>query len=210
MATGQDTEQIILDAARKVFVELGPAKARMQDVAEEADITQSLLHYYFRRRDDLYQKVFEEELQRIMPKETEMLNSDRPLVDKLAYFAENAIELHAENPHLAAFIIFEAHYDDEHFEEIEKALSSIDLERMQEQINARAEAGEMDPMDARQLLAHVFSLCLFPFIAKPIFQSIYGMDEAGYEDFIEERKAEVPKLLRRVLSRTEPEGTGAE
>jgi len=200
MATGQDTEQVILDAARKVFVELGPAKARMQDVAEEAGITQSLLHYYFRRRDDLYQMVFEEELRRVMPKETDVLNSDRPLPEKLEIFAERSIALHAENPHLAAFIIFETHYNDEHFKQIEQAMSGIDLERMQEQIDARAEAGEMAPTDAHHLLAHLFSLCIFPFVAKPIFQSIYDMDDEAYRAFIEERKTEVPRFLRQALT----------
>jgi hypothetical protein len=41
---------------------------------------------------------------------------------------------------------------------------------------------------------------LFPFVAKPIFQSIYGMDESEYNDFIEERKETVPQLIRQTLS----------
>ncbi|MFB6273851.1 MAG: TetR/AcrR family transcriptional regulator [Salinibacter sp.] len=68
----QDTEHLILDAARTVFVEKGP-NARMQDVADEADINQSLLHYYFRDRETLYRTVFGEELQRIMPAQTEVM-----------------------------------------------------------------------------------------------------------------------------------------
>jgi AcrR family transcriptional regulator len=199
MASGQDTEEQILEAARKVFVEMGPVQARMQDIAEEADITQSLLHYYFRRRDALYEAVFEKELSRIMPKKTEVLKSDRPLDEKLTLFAQRSIEFHAENPHLAAFVIFEAHYNDEHFERIEEAMASIDLSVMQDQIDERVAAGKMEPMDARQLLAHVFSLCLFPFIAKPILQSIYDMDDAAYQAFIEERKRTVPELLTQAL-----------
>jgi AcrR family transcriptional regulator len=199
MAAKQDTEQVILDAAREVFVRLGP-QARMQDVAEEADITQSLLHYYFRRRDDLYRAVFEAELKRVMPEKAEVLRSDRPLEEKLALFAEKAIAFHAENPHLAAFIVFETHYNDEHFEKIEAALSDLDLEGLQRQIDERVEAGTLEPMDARHLLAHTFSLSLFPFIAKPIFQSIFDLDEEGFEGFIEERKEAVPQFIRRALS----------
>jgi AcrR family transcriptional regulator len=199
MVPKRDTEQVILDAARKVFVELGP-QARMQDVAEEADITQSLLHYYFRRRDDLYQAVFEKELQRVMPEQAEVLRSDRPLEEKLSIFAEGAIDFHADNPHLAAFIIFETHYNDEHFESIEAALSGIDLDGLQRQIDERVEAGTMEPMDARHLLAHTFALCLFPFIARPMLQSVFGMDEDECGAFLEERKDTVPQFLRRALS----------
>jgi AcrR family transcriptional regulator len=199
MAETRDTEQVILEAARKVFVKMGP-QARMQDVAEEADITQSLLHYYFRRRDDLYRAVFEAELKRIMPEKAEVLASDRPLEEKLTRFAEIAISFHAENPHLAAFVVFETHYNDQHFEQIEAVMSGIDLDAMQAQIDERVAAGEMEPTDARHLLAHIFSLVLFPFVAKPIFQSIYGMDESEYNDFIEERKETVPQLIRQTLS----------
>jgi AcrR family transcriptional regulator len=209
MAAKKDTEQAILDAARKVFVELGPVKARMQDIAEEADITQSLLHYYFRRRDDLYRKVFEEELQRVMPEQMEVLASDRPLREKLEVLARGMIDFHADNPHLAAFIVFETHYNDDRFEEIEAALSDIHMDALQEQIDERVEAGEMAPIEATHLLAHVFSLCLFPFIAKPVFRSMYDMEEDEYRRFIEERKQAVPDFIDRALA-TAPQAAPTE
>lgn len=194
----QDTEQEILDAARTVFVEKGP-NARMQDVAEEAGINQSMLHYYFRHRENLYRTVFKEELQRVMPAQTEVLQSDRPLPEKLCCFARNVIDFHGDNPHLAAFVLFETHYNDEHFEEIEEALSGLDLDVLQRQIDEHAQQSGMAAIDARHLLAHTFSLCLFPFVAKPIFQSIYDLDDAAFEAFIEERKAAVPMFIERAL-----------
>jgi AcrR family transcriptional regulator len=194
----QNTEQDILDAARTVFVEQGPT-ARMTDVAEAADIHQSLLHYYFRRRENLYRKVFEEELKRTMPAQADVLRSDRPLSEKLRRFAQNMIDFHAKNPHLAAFILFEIHYNDEHFDTIEATLVGIDLADLQQQIDERVEQGEMEPVDVRHLLTHLFSLCLFPFLAKPIFQLIYDLDEAAFDAFIEERKEAVPAFIDRAL-----------
>ena len=44
----QSSEQVILEAAKKVFVRKGMAGARMQDIADEAGINKALLHYYFR------------------------------------------------------------------------------------------------------------------------------------------------------------------
>ena len=46
----QTTEQVILAAAKKVFVQKGMAGARMQDIADEAGINKALLHYYFRNK----------------------------------------------------------------------------------------------------------------------------------------------------------------
>ena len=203
MAETRDTEDIILDAARKVFVELGPVNARMKDIADEAGITQSLLHYYFRKRDELYRAVFQAELQRIMPEQVYELTSDAPLPDKLEAFARGIIDVHAANPHLAAFVVFETHYNDEHFDEINEALAGLDLDVLQQQIDERVAAGTMAPTSAEQLLTNVLALCLFPFLARPILQSAYDMDDAAYRAFIEERKDAVPQFVRRALNGSE-------
>src|SRR5437773_12289524 len=53
-----DTEQRILDAAHAVFVRLGTAGARTQEIAKEAGVNSALLHYYFRTKERLAQAVF--------------------------------------------------------------------------------------------------------------------------------------------------------
>jgi AcrR family transcriptional regulator len=172
----------------------------MQDIAEEADITQSLLHYYFRKRDDLYRAVFEEELKRFVPEQVDVLMSDRPLLEKLETFARGVIDFHAENLHLAAFVAFETHYNEEHRERLEDTFADLDLSVMQQQIDARVEAGEMAPIDARHLLTNLLSMCLLPFVTAPIFRTMYGMDEDAYHDFLDERKDEVPAFVERALT----------
>lgn len=197
----QDKETLILDAARKVFVEKGPVNARMQDIADEADITPSLLHYYFRKRDDLYEAVVEQEIRRLIPAQLELLTSDRPVADKLADFACGVIDFHASNPHHAAFVAFEAHYNDKHLQKMGEAFKHLDLSVMQRQLDERASDGEDIPTDARQLLMHVLSLCIFPFIAQPILQSIYDLDDEAYRSMMEKRKEEVPLLIELALRR---------
>ena len=54
-----DAEKRILDAARKEFIANGLGGARMQAVADEAGVNKALLHYYFRSKEKLYQKVLE-------------------------------------------------------------------------------------------------------------------------------------------------------
>ena len=54
------TEKIILDAAKKVFLDKGFDGARMQQIADEARINKALLHYYFRSKDKLFDAIFED------------------------------------------------------------------------------------------------------------------------------------------------------
>jgi TetR/AcrR family transcriptional regulator len=56
----KDAEKRILDAARKEFIANGFGSARMQAVATEAGVNKALLHYYYRSKEKLYQKVLAE------------------------------------------------------------------------------------------------------------------------------------------------------
>ncbi|MFM7152715.1 MAG: TetR/AcrR family transcriptional regulator, partial [Bacteroidota bacterium] len=55
-----DVEQRILEAARKEFEAKGYAGARMQAIADEAEISKASLHYYFRSKDGIFQRIFDE------------------------------------------------------------------------------------------------------------------------------------------------------
>lgn len=59
------TEQAILEAARKVFVEKGFDGARMQEIADEAGINKALLHYYYRSKEKLSKRCFWKPLLRL-------------------------------------------------------------------------------------------------------------------------------------------------
>ena len=53
-------------AATKVFTLKGLEGARMQDIADEANINKAMLHYYFRNKKQLFEIIFEEKLHKIL------------------------------------------------------------------------------------------------------------------------------------------------
>ena len=54
-----DMESKILEAATTVFIQKGLSGASMQDIAGEAGINRTSLHYYYRSKDKLFGRVFE-------------------------------------------------------------------------------------------------------------------------------------------------------
>ena len=62
MESTTETEAKIIQAATEVFLEKGKDGARMQEIAQKANINKALLHYYFRSKDKLYEKVFREKV----------------------------------------------------------------------------------------------------------------------------------------------------
>ncbi len=66
MSEKQQTEVIIKEAAKKIFLKKGYAGARMQDIADETGYTKALLHYYFRSKEKLFDVIFLEVFSNIL------------------------------------------------------------------------------------------------------------------------------------------------
>ena len=58
--------ELIVDAAREVFVEYGRAGGRLRDIAERAGITEAYLYRYFTSKDELYHAAIHEPIERLI------------------------------------------------------------------------------------------------------------------------------------------------
>ncbi len=78
-----NTETLILETARSVFVEKGFDGARMQEIADKAGINKALLHYYFRSKQNLFESILNESIQKIIPHILEFMESEVSLAKKI-------------------------------------------------------------------------------------------------------------------------------
>ena len=63
----QNTEQIILEAAEAEFLEKGYNGAKMLSIARRAGVAHSMLHYYYRSKENLFQAVVLRKTDEIVP-----------------------------------------------------------------------------------------------------------------------------------------------
>ncbi|GAA0468997.1 TetR/AcrR family transcriptional regulator [Alkalibacillus silvisoli] len=56
----QDKRKLLIDAAYNVFVKKGYLNASIKDIANEANITTGLVHYYFKNKEELLLSVQQE------------------------------------------------------------------------------------------------------------------------------------------------------
>ncbi len=54
---------------------------------------------------------------------------------------------------------------------------------------------KINPISPAHLFINMISMCIFPFIAKPMWMIGSGMDELQFRFFMEQRKTEVPKFI---------------
>jgi AcrR family transcriptional regulator len=191
----QTTEEKILAAARKVFLNKGMDGARMQDIADEAGINKALLHYYFRSKDKLFEHIFLEVASDFLPRVFAVLESEETLFEKIEHFCQAYIGQLQKTPYVPIFILNEINRQPQEF--LKKVLGNNKppLFKMLLQIDAEVKAGIIKPLDPLQLLLNILSLCLFPFVASPLVQHITGMDVQEFNALMEQRKKEVPQLI---------------
>ena len=194
-----NAEQLILQAARKVFIEKGMEGARMQEIADEAGINKALLHYYFRSKDKLFQAVFLEAFQKFLPQIELLIKSELPFLEKLHLFINNYISIMIENPYIPGFVLNELTQNPQRLADLLKNRTS----RMPEllvQIHNEIENGILKPFEPKQILINSLALCIFPFVARPVIQNIFfGNNRETYDSFLEERKAIVFNFIKSAI-----------
>lgn len=202
-----ETEQRILDAARTVFIRRGTAGARMQEIAREAGVNQALLHYYFRSKERLSSAVFQQIARTIFPALAQTLGSDLSLDAKIDQLVSIYLDNLSRSPFLPGYLISEMHHHPERLTELLGAAIGAQpqptlapfFRTLEHQIAERVAAGTMRPISPVSFVVNLISLCIFPFAARPMLSTIFGMDDDAFRRFIEQRKTELPEFYRNAL-----------
>ena len=191
----QNTEEKILSAAKKVFLKEGMAGARMQDIADEAGINKAMLHYYFRSKEKLFEKIFTELSQHFFPRLVRIFESDESLFRKIESFVGEYIDQMRQTPYLPIFVLNEVNRQPEAF--IKKMMGDRKppIKKFLDDVQAEVKKGIIKPVNPLQLLLNIISLCVFPFVARPMFQLVTIIDKTMFDKILEQRKAEVSKFI---------------
>ena len=192
----QNTETIILEAAKEVFQHKGMAGARMQEIADKAGINKAMLHYYFRSKDKLFLAVFKFVVQLRAPKVLEVLTNNEHLFDKIRQFTKEYISFLQKHSFMPLFVISELNRNPDLLKEI--FANKIDNQTEQcliNQINDLVAKGKIRPIKPEQLLLDIMSLCVFPVIGKPLLKNILQKDDKSYTKLIKERQTYVAEFV---------------
>lgn len=191
----KNTEEKIIKAAEKVFIEKGMAGARMQEIADEAGINKALLHYYYRSKDKLFSIIFNVAIKTFAPNLISVFNSDEDFFVKLRNFVNAYLTIIEKNPHLPGFIIHEISNRPEKLQNILGHLN-IDMNPILNDIEDEMKKGRIRKMNPQHLLINVISLCIFPVVAKPMILGILLKgDEEGYQTLLSERKEHIVEFV---------------
>ena len=193
------TERKILEAAGKVFMKKGRLGASMQDIADEAGINRTLLHYYFRNKEKLFDTIFEKLLARLFPTMVAAFVSNRPFIEKVQIFVDIYTDMLIENPYLPVFVFQEISLNPDRLAGIIQQ-AGLDPDMVLMGLSKELESFGIVGMDPRHLIANILGMVLFPYIGRALFQKVAFKDDAfAYEKFLEERKKHVTGIVSMAL-----------
>lgn len=195
------TEERILVAARKVFIAHGLTGARMQEIADEAGINKALLHYYFRSKDKLFETILAETMQSFLPRVNAIFTGDLSLEEKISAFCTEYIDKMIANPFIPLFVINEINNRPDEFFKTMWGGKKPDVSVLVKQLDAAAKEKLIRPVSPVQLVMNIMSLCVFPFVARPMFQRVIGVSDKQFRLLMEERKKEIPAFIMTALRR---------
>lgn len=161
----------------------------MQDIADEAGINRTLLNYYFRSKEKLFNIVFDEVLNTLIKNAMQILISEKDVLVKIEQFIELYIRTLIDNPQIPVFILNELSTNPERLIRIVKSQIIQPLPIIKD-LEKAMEAGRIIKTDPHQLIVNLISLIVFPFAAQPMLSGIFFSDrEVDFGDFMEQRIA---------------------
>ena len=199
----QNKEQEILKAAEQEFLTKGYDGARTTSIALAAGVTHAMLHYYFRTKEQLFDRIVESKFVTMSQSLIAILGDPTlPIVERIKGGIEAHFDFVAANPELPRFVINEIVSRPERYDILYKRVGVVVdnvYNGLQADIDHAAERGDIERVDAKMLLISIMSLNIFTFIAYPFMEPLMGELMADRERFLTARKAEnVETILKRI------------
>jgi len=187
----------------EVFVEKGWNGARMQEIADRAGINKALLHYYFRSKEKIYDRIITRVMELFFKKIEFALEDGSSFETILRTFIGGLIDRIAENPRVPQFILHELALGGKNVKQI--LTTVIDEQgmtlprRLFAAMSRELDAGTIQSIDPPQLIITLLGSCIYYFMAEPLIQAMLAHVQPGVEfdrkPFLEQRKESIFNVI---------------
>ena len=182
-----EAEEKILRAAQTVFVKKGYKGATTRDIAAEAGITSPLLNYYFRSKENIFHIVYERAFSSLYRNVYPAIMSDEPLLEKIPKLIDGMLTELLENPDVPIFIFNEITQSPDNLMEVYKKFAKS--------VYDEVERGTIRPVRPITLLINIQSLCIYPFLARPLICEVSDLSYREYMKVLSTRRDEIVEMV---------------
>ncbi|WP_437918071.1 TetR/AcrR family transcriptional regulator [Sphingobacterium sp. LRF_L2] len=183
-----DSKTLIKIAAKKVFLKKGFAGTRLQEIANEAGIGRTALHYYFSSKENLFAEVLKDFFGEVGTRMPEIGSKDLSAKELMKLFVNDYIDTAIKSPEIDLFMLNECNENPDVFKEIKQSMPDDLPSFLMEAITKAVANGNLIG-DPRQILLTFMSVCMFPFAGMAMVKSFIGLSDSEFNSLMSERKA---------------------
>ncbi len=186
-----DTAGRILKAAEEEFMEKGYGNAKMMSIAARAGVSHSMLHYYYRSKENLFQKIFNEKARLIAEILEGVYSKDLSLKEIISQFIRKQFNLMMENDRFIWFVIDELIHNEENLMkviDIVRPKLSDYLVWFNNLLEKETEEGHVRSISVRSLLMNIISINASSFLCIPALRKL--SPELDLDEFLSGRREE--------------------
>lgn len=185
-------EELIKQTAKELFFSKGYLHATTQEIADAAGVNRSLINYYFRSRDLLFQTVYREAVDGLKLQLDKVLYDKIPFKEKLNLFIDVYMKELMKYPYRESFLITEI--CSKNFALKEKKKSAA-LAHFLQEIAQEMEKGTIKKGEPIQFMFNLFALMAFPVIMTPLYQKLLDISKEKYNKLIADRKQIILEII---------------
>ena len=183
----ENSKQKVLESAKILMLSKGKDGVRMQEIADHAGINKGLLHYYFKNKENIFKEVFLGEFNKIYGNLNVILESYDTMERKLSRIIDHYYDMLWSNPNLPTFIMFEINKNPALVKELTDQSSLQDTVELLD-LEFKKNGIISSPSFAFQVILNIISMCVFPFMMKPIVEEMSHKNNKDFEAIMTERK----------------------
>lgn len=192
-----ETEDAIKQAAKRLFFVEGRFNATTQEIADAAGVNRTLLNYYFRSRNKLFDLVLMDARKHFKKKMQFVFQSDITFKEKIEQFIEIYLAEAIAYPYLETYMVARLNQKlvkneipQEHEEQTKN-----DMKKFLAAVESEMEKGTIKKMDPVHFIWNLVSLLSFPIVMKPMYKRMLDLNDKEYQKLIEDRKEIILSMM---------------
>lgn len=179
------TEELIKNTAKKIFFGEGKFNATTQEIADAARINRTLINYYFRSRDKLFEIVLQDAQEYEQKRTESIIFSELPFKVKIEDFIDKSFLMAKEYPYMELYMVTQ--FNQGCYFKDEEGMDRV-LKKFYEEFEVAMEQGIIRKMEPIQFIINMISLISFPVAMRPLFQKTMRLSNPEYEKILGDRK----------------------
>jgi len=192
MTVNNTTEEHIKDVARKLFFSEGRLNATTQEIADAAGVNRTLLNYYFRSRDALFELVFDEAMLNFKNHIEFIITQEYPLRERIEKLVDFLLQEMSNNPYREIFFITQINRNDnEGGIKLKKGPENNNWRIFLKEIQSEMDAGHIRPLIPEDYVLNIFSMCVLPVLMKSVYTNMFQISPEEYQLLLDNRKKSI-------------------